>query len=364
MRSFFRSMRFLVAILALAGIAFPVFPLAGITLGGKFVPKDSMFLFICAGNSAMSGRAPTPDLVANPRLWKFEMSPANYDWLPAKEPVCVDGTNTLSSPKGGPTMPFLKRLALLYPKYYFGVMQLSFSGGTLQAHFIPGAADINKLLTQANLLKPNVTIAGFISMLNLVEVQINDTANYLQHVVSMVSNVRTQLGLPNLPYIHAGYPVLAGSSTTAQYDTSLASSKSIIRQIAQIPGSIANSSVIPTQHLTVCFTCAPANYYSHYDSAGNAGWGNRAADTVKARTWVPDDITRADIAMACGEAPTHVPMAQKVLFDGSNWSAFAKAGKSFSIFSPSGRTINGMSASLMKNQTLLPGVYFVRSVPK
>jgi hypothetical protein len=354
---------YLLSIIALFSSS--AFSQAGITFPGsypvsRFVHKDSIFLFICAGNSAMSGRDPTPDLVTDPHLWKFEMSPANYDWLPAKEPICVDGPNTLTSPKGGPTMPFLKRLAALYPNYYFGVMQLSYSGGTLQGHFNPGNGDINKLLTQANFLKPNLTIAAFVSMLNLVEVQNIDTLNYLQHVVAMVSNVRTQLGLPNLPYIHAGYPVNAGSDPTGvKYDTSLAQAKSIMRQIAQIPGSIANSCVIPTEGLSICFTCAPANYFSHYDHAGNLGWGNRTGDTVLARGWVP--LTTSISANPQRRVSSvSVPGFQKVLFDGGNWSVFDKAGKSLSVYSPDGRKIAGASFAAMRNLKLLPGVYFVK----
>ena len=357
------KMIFLLSIIAL--FSFSAFSQAGITfpasLGGRFVHKDSIFLFICAGNSAMSGRDPTPDLVIDPRLWKYEMSPANYDWLPAKEPICVDGPNTLSSPKGSPTMPFLKRLAALYPNYYFGAMQLSYSGGTLQGHFNPGNADINKLLTQANFLKANLTIAAFVSMLNLVEVQNIDTLNYLPHVVAMVSNVRTQLGLPNLPYIHAGYPVNAGSDPGGvKYDTSLAQAKSIMRQIAQIPGTIANSVVIPTDSLTICINCAPLGYYSHYDHAGNVGWGNRTGDSVLARGWVPL-TTLISTNPQPRVSSVSVPGFQKVLFDGGNWSVFDKAGKRFSIYSVNGKLITIAAGTAIRNQKLLPGIYFIKS---
>ena len=110
MRSNIRSTRVPLLAIALLALAFSSFGQAGLTLGGHFIPKDSFMLFIDMGNSAMSGRDKTPDIVTDPHLWKFEMDPANHDWLAAKEPVCVDAYQSLANPLGGPIMPFLKRL--------------------------------------------------------------------------------------------------------------------------------------------------------------------------------------------------------------------------------------------------------------
>jgi hypothetical protein len=289
MLSFFSTIRVQLFLTTLIVFSFSGFAQPGLTLGGHFVPKDSIMVFINMGNSAMSGRDPSPDLVTEPHLWKFEMSPANHDWLLAKEPICNDGRNT--GQMGGPIMPFLKAMHALYPGFYFGVMQLSGSAWELQGHFNPGAADVNALLTQANLLKPNVTIAGIVSMLNLVEVQNNHAANYAQKVKAMVNNIRTNLGtlqydgVPyTVPYIHAGYPVMAGSG----YDTSLAVTKAIIKQIAMIPDSVSDCVIIPTEGLTICMSGCITQ--AHYDRAGNVGWGNRTADTVEARSWIPPAV--------------------------------------------------------------------------
>jgi hypothetical protein len=342
------------------------------------VPKDSIMLFINMGNSAMTGRDKSPDTAAadiSPYLWKYEMSPANYDWLPAKEPVCVDARSTIAAPWGGPIMPFLKAMHARYPGYYFMVMQLSNSAWELQGHFNPGATDHNNLMAQALILKPNVTIAGIISMLNIVEVEVKDTANYFQKVTAMVSHCRSDLGTLQykgitytLPYIHSGYPVMAGSSGSASYDTSLAQTKSIIRQIAQITNTtIPASVVIPTDSLTICFNCTPAGYYSHYDHNGNLKWGARTADTIVARHWIPP--CENCVGISTNQPQNYIssvnhPSMQKIMFDGANWSAFDKAGKSFNVYSPNGRAISGMSTSMLRNQKLLPGVYFVKSLSR
>jgi hypothetical protein len=372
MRLLLRFIRVPAVVSALFAFAVSSHAAPGLTLGGHFIPQESLMVFIDMGNSAMSGREKTPDLVTEPHLWKFEMNPANHDWLAAKEPVCVDAYNSLNAPLGGPIMPFLKQLHVDYPNFYFGVMQLSNSGWELTGHFNAGAGDVTALLTQANILKANVTIAGIVCMLNTVEVQNKDTANYLQKVADMVSNVRTNLGTLQykgvaytVPYIHAGYPILAKDSPdgTIQYDTSHAQTKSIMRQIAQIPTKVSNCVIIPTDGLTVCMNCTPSGYYDHYDHAGNVGWGTRTADTVLARNWIPPCTNCVGITTSLQHqiAPMHVSVLQKIMFDGTNWSAFDKAGKSFSVYSPNGRAITGASAAALRNQKLLPGIYFVKS---
>ncbi|HUI93867.1 MAG TPA: sialate O-acetylesterase [Chitinivibrionales bacterium] len=340
----------------------------GLNLGGHFIPKDSFMLFIDMGNSAMSGRTKSHDLVSEPHLWKYEVSPANHDWLPAAEPICADAYNTTGNPKGGPIMPFLKALHALYPTYYFGVIQLSNSGWELSQHFLNNTkAEYDTLMKYANVVKPNVTIAGLVSMFNTVEVQLKDTGNYLQNVSTMVSNMRSYLGSLSymgvsytVPYIHAGYPVLAQSNTTAQYDTSLAQTKSIMRQISQVPGTVSNSVVIPTDGLTICLNCDPQGYLDHYDSAGNAGWGTRTADTVFARAWIPPMSTAVSPFQQRQLLSYNTPLMQKVLFDGTNWSVFEKAGKSFSLYSPNGKLMLGLSSSSVRRQNLTPGIYIVR----
>lgn len=372
MRSSFSAKKVPLVLSVLAVFSFSGYAQPGLNLGGHFIPKDSIMLFIDVGNSAMSGRDKQPDLVTEPHLWKYEVSPANYDWLAAKEPICDDAYNKIAQPKGGPIMPFLKKLHVLYPSYYFGVMQLSNSGWELGQHFLNNTqTDYTTLMTQANLVKPNVTIAGIVSMFNTVEVQNKDTANYLQKVSTMVSNMRSVLGSLSykgvaytVPYIHAGYPVLAQSNTTAQYDTSLAQTKSIMRQIAQVPGAVSNSVVIPTDSLTICMNCDPLGYLDHYDSAGCTKWGKRTADTVLARGWIPPTGVAVFPYQQRQSFSPHATLMQKVVFDGTNWSAFDKAGKSFNIYSPDGRAITGMSASMLRNLKLLSGVYFVKSLSR
>jgi hypothetical protein len=340
---------------------------AGLTLGGKFVPKDSILLYIDFGNSAMSGRDPLPDTIKDPRVWKYQLRPVkSLGWAPAKESLCDDNYNTLASPKGGPVMPFLKRMLKNYQNtnYYFCVIQYSQSAFMLTEHYLPGKAEYDSMVAIVNQLKPNVTIAGFICMLNLVEVQNYGgnhalCTNYLNDVKNMVTSLRADVGagLPyTIPYIHAGYPVLAGG----QYAITTDGAKAIIAQIALIPTAIPNSIVIPTVGLTICQNCQPLGYLSHFDTAGNRGWGWRTADTLKALGWVPPTPTGIAPSQQHFVSGHAVPDMYRVMFDGRTWSAFDKAGKSFGIYAPNGRTIIGTSVTALRNQKLPTGVYIVR----
>ena len=371
MRATIRFRKVSVVLSALLAFVFSSNAAPGLNLGGHFVPQESLMVFIDMGNSTMSGRDKSPDLITDSHLWKFEMDPANYDWLPAKEPICVDAYQSIANPLGGPIMPFLKQLHVDYPNFYFGVMQLSNSGWHLTGNFNAGSGAVTALLTQANILKANVTIAGIVSMLNTVEVQFSDTGNYLQHVADMVSNVRTNLGTLQykgvtytVPYIHAGYPIEAQNSSSANYDTTTPQTKSIMRQIAQIPTKVTNCVIIPTAGLTICMNCTPQGYYDHYDRAGNVGWGTRTADTVLGRGWIPPYPVSISVNQQYLISLNQCPAMQKVLFDGSNWSAFDKAGKSFSIYSPNGKLITIAAGTAIRNQKLLPGVYFVKSLSR
>ena len=328
----------------------------GIQLGDKFVPKDSFFVFIFCGNSAMSGRDDLPDKTPDPHAWKYEMRPANNDWVSAIEPLCEDGIN--NGDRGGPGMPFLKRLALDDPNLYFGIMQLSGSGWTCRDNFSKGSADYNDMMDKAKALKNNVTIAAIVSMFNLVEVQnyAGDNSlvdNYLEVVEKMVSDMRTDLGMPNLPYLHSGYPVNAGGD----YSITLPETQAIMESIKKIPDNISNSLIIPTDGLSIN---GDDGFFSHYARAGNVAWGARAADSMKAHNWIPATANSEKPALNVSFSGSH-PHICKVLFDGSNWLGLDKSVYSFSVYTLNGRIIKGISAAQLPNARLSSGLYLLRS---
>lgn len=359
------------AALALAAFTGSIWSAApGITFpDGKFVPKDSIYLFLCIGNSAMSGRDTLPDTTTVAREWKFRISPPDYDWKPAKDPACSDANTSESAPKGGPTIPMVRELGKLNPNVTVCVVQYSASGWAQADHYAYGKDGYDTIVKYAKLLGPNVTIAGIVSMFNLVEVQnCSDAAcigNYSGSIQAMVSSFRNDLktidaSLANVPYIHAGYPVLAGNGGSGNYLPTTPEGIAMIAEIAKIPGLVPNSVVIPTDSCTICHSCTPLGYYSHYDSYGNHRFGKREADTIAARGWFPSPSATSILEKLTQNRLGYAPAIHQVLFDGSNWSVFGNEGKSFTVYAPSGRAISISSENSLRSRNLLPGIYFVK----
>jgi hypothetical protein len=260
-----------------------------------------------------------------------------------------------------------------YPGYHFGVAQLSGSAWKFNGHFAPTAGDYKTMRTQALALKPNVHIAGIIMIFNIVEIQYAttdstnvDVVNYFNNIDTMITHFRADVGIDSLPLIQSDYPVLAGKTTTANYgiDGPYAPSiRVLMRNNAKIPQVIKNAVLIPTDSLTM-YTLD--GLYTHYNHNGDIKWANRVADSICARNWGPfNKCTSTGLntpsAKHTGTTPYSSGM-QRVLFDGRNWSAFDKAGKSFEVFMPSGKAVKGVTNTRLRNEKLGPGVYIIRTV--
>ena len=120
--------------LIIALLSVSAFGQAGLTLGGKFVPRDSIYLYLFFGNSVMSGRDTPADTITNNHAWKYVMTnscgtytktcPPQYSWQPGIDPICFDSKNPDAGVvKYSPGTPFLKRMVKDYPGYHFGVAE-------------------------------------------------------------------------------------------------------------------------------------------------------------------------------------------------------------------------------------------------
>jgi hypothetical protein len=352
----------------------------GLTLGGKFIPKEHIFVFLLVGNSALTGRAPTPDVTVDPRAFKYILTnttncpnpcPPLNSWQPAVDPLCYDVNNGGSSPKSGPGDPLVKRLAVDPGMNcnYIGALQLSGSGWVLSDHFSSATTgDFKTMVTQAKALMPNVTIAGLISMFNLVEVQNwlgtpSQVNNYLTSVITMVKGFRTSLGIDTLPYIHSGYPVLAGGDYALTGGKNSAGAQKIVQLIAKIPDSITRSTVLPTDGITILTS---DGYSSHYDHNGNVGWGNRTADTVLAmikRHWIPAAATFCQATLNGDVKANHssaVSPIRTLFFNGADYSVFSKINQAGSVYLANGKFVGIAGRIMQEKRGLIQGIYLVR----
>jgi hypothetical protein len=329
------------------------FPSWAVMLGSTDVPKNKIWAYILVGNSALSGRDPVRDTVVSPNCWKYILynypPMPMYTFQPAKEPICQDVRNNGSC--GGPTFPFLKRMSEKFPGYHFVALQKSGAAWTCKGFFIRGMPEYDSTITPVKNLKDSVTIAGLISMFGLVEVigSASGVASFPTDIQTMVGQMRQDLGMPTLPYIHSGYPVLAQGS----YAITTTNGANMVINEKTIPQLVTNCVLIPTDSLTIY----QDSFLSHYDRAGNVKWGSRVVDSLIARNWTPPPTGVAQVRPKRSIRSNSAHFC-KVFFDGHNSTVFSMSGKASDIYLPNGRH----AGDLFKSK-LLPGVYIVRMMP-
>jgi hypothetical protein len=348
-------------------------------LGGKLVPKDSLYVYFFLGNSVMSGRDTPADTVSDSHAWKYVMTnncytskktcPAQYSWQPGVDPSCFDSKNPLDGVvKCSPGIPFIKRMAKDYPGYYFGVAQLSGSAWQLNHFQPPNSGDLKAFVAQGKILKQNCTIAGVVLLFNIVEIQYcNGDSTYVNivryrsHIDSIITYLRDSLGLPALPLIQSDYPVLGGDPkkpTTDDYSITgpwAGAIRALMNQNKLAAATIPNTVLIPTDSLPMY---GADGLFTHYSTLGDHRWANRVADSICGRNWGPLKCGHTAVVppRKVPAAGSHSPSVRRVLFDGSNRSVFDKAGKSFVVYLPDGKIVPGAN---VLNKKMLPGVYLI-----
>ena len=78
------KMMFCTLIIALLSVS--AFGQAGLTLGQKFVPRDSIYLYLFFGNSVMSGRDTPADTITNNQVTKAH--------------ICIENTKSVQKSAG------------------------------------------------------------------------------------------------------------------------------------------------------------------------------------------------------------------------------------------------------------------------
>ena len=349
---------------------------AAITLGGQIVPKEKMFVFLLIGNSAMSGRDPHPDTAIVPNTWNFRLPNPGFakdtikdffKWAPAKSPLCRDER---SSGCQDPGTPFVQSLAKYYAShgrsyFHFGILQ--HSGANWQMTFLQrGRIYYDSIINPAKRLKDSVTIAGVVSMLSIVEGLSGGTAvtSYVANTLKTVSQIREDLGMPNLPYLHSCYPVMA----QGDYDTTHATVKSLMAVEPNVPKSVTNCVLIHTNGLSVYLG---DGFMSHFDTAGCKAWGKRVADSVIAHNWIScPTCDPSIIPLASGKIQHSAVRAQpqRIYFDGHSLPPVLSAMPHRAVVCAlSGRTVAKVdqitqASCLAAMKGLAPGMYVIEPV--
>jgi hypothetical protein len=348
----------------LIGLGLFGFLQAQVTLpSGVIVPKDHFIVYLFGGSCNMSGRTDDADKVADPRCWAWGTGASAKDvqaWVPCVDLIFNDAAGA------GPATPFLKTMAGRYPGYYFGVIQFSNSmaaireSGMTDGFLGKGYKWYDKLVADAKKLKPNVTLAGYFTMIGIVEAQ-NAGKSTTQYTASisddwkkMVDSMRVDLGLTpqQFPAIqqeqeHEGLAeILITNAGAAQ----------VWSQDLLIPSKVTNSATVSSRGIPIAFDT------HHYDHAGETEVTKRLADTIKARHfdfW----YSSSGISGAPGRGRTHEAMQWRTVSRALILSIPAGTRMDMALARIDGtvvrRAVLEGSAVLRRIDGLVPGIYLL-----
>lgn len=274
---------------------FPAFTAHAIQLGGVEVPKDKFIVYLCIGHSNMAGFDPNhSDGVSIPHGWNYQWY-STKTWVPAKETPGSMKNGLSGNGSGGPSMPFLKAMAAAHPDYYFGIINNASLSSTCrgtntglnvsdnpsdQNRFWKGATLYQQMISAVNDTKSYATFGGLICMLGLVEAtRTSDTVcnRFSDDITQMVTDFRTDMGLPNLPYLESEYE----NGATGIYALTNPWPAIIQAQIKLVPGKLALSATINT----VGIEMFDAEHFSA--TKGQPEFANRLVAMINSKSWFP-----------------------------------------------------------------------------
>jgi hypothetical protein len=248
-------------------------------LGGTPVAKEDVIAFIHIGHSNMAGRAtgPTADRPyfftdTDPHAWMYHTGSAP---ALAKEPYTA-GDNLMGT-YGGPGTALLKQAVQMAPTKYF--MSLGFGKESAYcSQFLPGALYYDTLIAAAKAIKDHVTFGAIVIMLGITERHGTsaDVTGYSSCINTLVTNIRTDVGRPDLPLLITDYE----QEATGDLAVTGAFAQSIIPEIHKIPMVVSNSVLVPTDGLGM-------QDDHHFNFDGHKVWTQRVLDLMKTNGWFP-----------------------------------------------------------------------------
>jgi hypothetical protein len=261
-----------------------------INIGGNIVAKEDAIAFIHIGHSNMAGRgvdlpATRPfffDATGDPHAWMYH---SGMGFQRAVEPnTAGDGGNRINGMvSGGPGTALVKEAAALAPSKYF--ISLGFGQSSAYcSQFLPGALYYNDLIRGPLELKGKVTFAGIMIYLGITERHgtAADVANYPQCIKKLVTQIRTDLGEPNLPMAINDYEM----GTTGPLAPGTAFYNAIRPQEQMVPMVVPNSILIPTDGVTIQDDLSTTDEH-HFSLDGHKEYVRRMLQAMKDKGWFP-----------------------------------------------------------------------------
>jgi hypothetical protein len=279
-------------------------PAHAVTLGGTNVPKEKFVVYLMIGHSNMAGiDLAHSDGTVNPKDWSWPI--ASKQWIPAKETPNAGRAAGLSGHgEGGPGMPFLKGMTAAYPDYWFGAINNASLSATCRGEntgnnssgldptdnrYYKGTYLYQQILDAAKAVQAEVTLGGILCMLGTVDAtRTNETVcrAFSDDISQLVKDLRSDLGLPNLPFIMGGYE----AGATGDFALTKPLPAIVDAQIKLIPSKLPYAAVVDSKGIQML------DDHHYTANVGQPEWAKRAVAIIQANKWLPGSA--ASIALA------------------------------------------------------------------
>jgi hypothetical protein len=257
-------------------------------INGMFVPKEKAIVFIHIGHSNMRGQAVNPASLhsyfydTQPGLWSYQ---GGTTFVLAKEPTAPEGTITAA----GPGTALLKTAAAAVSSasgYQFISIGRGVGSDTTADYQktiggAPGANYTSFMTQKAMMLKGKVTFGAVFIMLGITERHLPtaEQPGYPMRVQQLVSDIRADLGEPNLPILYCDYEQNATGTLAPTGSVGVV----ILPMTRSLPGLISNLALVPTDMIP------RADYEDdhHFNMLGHQIWATAAIGLMKTKGWFP-----------------------------------------------------------------------------
>jgi hypothetical protein len=270
------------AMTALARDTLPrdVAPSSGVTIdiNGMKVPREKALVFIHWGHSNMAGHGVNPPelrpffYTPQPHIWSYQ---GNGVFVPAKEPTAPDPMTTMGA---GPGMAWLRTAAAhAGPDYHF-ISIARGKGSATSEDYLKGGLYYSTFMDRAVELKGKVTFAGMFIMMGITDrhLPLDQQAGFADRMAQIISDIRADLGEPNLPVLHTDYEVTATGDLAVTTDYAVR----IRPLILSLSSRIHDLAIIPTDSITL-------EDDHHFTLAGHKLWCERGIQMMIDRGWFP-----------------------------------------------------------------------------
>jgi hypothetical protein len=249
-----------------------------VTINGTFYPKEKAVAFIHFGHSNMRGQATGPSSLRSyfydtvPGLWSYKDT-----FSLAKEPTAPEaGTQALAGPG----------MAILHSAHAAAASDVQFIsigygvGSKTSVDYLKSTATYYpKFMKWATALKGKVTFGAIVIMLGITDgehLATNLVPDFPKRIAQIVSDIRADLGEPNLPVLFCDYEQMAKG------DLAPTGSVGKVMQplIRMLPGMVSKLVLVPTDGLGM-------EDDHHFNMQGHKDWADRLIMLMQSNGWFP-----------------------------------------------------------------------------